>query len=136
MTVSPDAALEYAQNHRERFLNELKEFVRIPSVSTDPAAKNDMQKAADWVAHQLLTLGMQNVRVYPTDGHPVVYGEYMSAGDNKPTILMYGHYDVQPAEPLELWKTPAFAPTIVGENMFGRGASDMKGQVVASLKAV
>ena len=136
MTVSRSAALQYAHNNRERFLEELEEFVRIPSISTDPAAKADMQKAAEWVSSQLMALGMQNVKIYPTAGHPVVFGESLSAGETRPTVLIYGHYDVQPAEPLELWETPAFSPTIKGDNLYGRGASDMKGQVVASLKAV
>ena len=136
MPVSRSAALQYAHNNRDRFLEELEEFVRIPSISTDPAAKADMQKAAEWVASQLHTLGMQNVNIYPTAGHPVVFGEYLSAGETRPTVLIYGHYDVQPAEPLELWESPAFSPTIKGDNLYGRGASDMKGQVVASLKAV
>lgn len=95
-----------------------------------------MQKAADWVASQLRDLNFENVEIYPTARHPVVYGENLTAGAARPTVLIYGHYDVQPAEPLELWNTPAFSPTLKGDDLFGRGASDMKGQVVASLKAV
>ena len=95
-----------------------------------------MQKAADWVASQLRDLNFENVEIYPTARHPVVYGENLTVGAARPTVLIYGHYDVQPAEPLELWKTPAFSPTLKGDDLFGRGASDMKGQVVASLKAV
>ncbi len=131
-----DAALQYAQENHSRFLDELKDFVRIPSVSTDPGAKKEMQRAAEWVAEQLRSLGMENVKVYPTAGHPVVYGENLKAGTGHPTALIYGHYDVQPAEPLELWHSPAFEPTQRGDNIYGRGASDMKGQVVISLKAV
>jgi acetylornithine deacetylase/succinyl-diaminopimelate desuccinylase-like protein len=82
------------------------------------------------------SLGFENVKILPTARHPVVYGESLKAGSDKPTVLIYGHYDVQPAEPLELWGTPPFEPTKHGENLYGRGASDMKGQVVASLKAV
>ncbi len=130
------AALEYAHTHQEQFLDELKEFIRIPSVSTDVLAKPDMQKAAHWVANKLTSLGIENVSIMPTSGHPVVYGEYLQAGKDKPIILVYGHYDVQPAEPLELWHSPAFEPTQVGENLFGRGASDMKGQIAASLQAI
>ncbi|HEX9028533.1 MAG TPA: M20/M25/M40 family metallo-hydrolase, partial [Anaerolineales bacterium] len=130
------AALEYAQEHRDHFLEDLKTFVRIPSISTDPAAKPEMRRAAEWVADQLLDLGIENVRIYPTTGHPVVFGEWLKAGADQPTALIYGHYDVQPAEPLELWHTPAFEPTLRGENLYGRGASDMKGQVTASLKAL
>jgi len=131
-----DAALQYAHENRPRFLDELKEFVRIPSVSTDPGAKGEMQHAAEWVAEQMHGLGMEKVKIYPTAGHPVVYGELLKAGADKPTALIYGHYDVQPAEPLELWHSPAFEPTQRGDNLYGRGASDMKGQVVISLKAV
>jgi acetylornithine deacetylase/succinyl-diaminopimelate desuccinylase-like protein len=131
----PTPALEYAATNRERFLEELKAFVRIPSISTDPAAVPDMQLAAEWVAGQLRSLGMDKVQVMPTAKHPVVFGQWMKAGPDKPTVLIYGHYDVQPPEPLELWHSPAFEPTIRGDNMYGRGASDMKGQVVTTLKA-
>ncbi len=95
-----------------------------------------MLRAAEWVAGQLRYLGMSRVQVMPTAGHPVVFGELLQAGKDKPVVLVYGHYDVQPAEPLELWHTPPFEPTQSGENLFGRGASDMKGQVVACLKAI
>jgi acetylornithine deacetylase/succinyl-diaminopimelate desuccinylase-like protein len=136
MSDQLSAALAYAQDNRDRFLDELKAFVRIPSVSTDPSAKPEMQRAAQWVADQLRSLGLQNVAIYSTAGHPVVYAEWLSAGSGKSTALIYGHYDVQPAEPLELWHSPAFEPTQRGENLYGRGASDMKGQVMISLKAV
>jgi acetylornithine deacetylase/succinyl-diaminopimelate desuccinylase-like protein len=136
MTNPLTAALSYAQEHKDQFLDELIEFVSIPSVSTDPEKKTEMQRAAQWVANHLLSLGFEKVKILPTARHPVVYGESLKAGSDKPTVLIYGHYDVQPAEPLELWGTPPFEPTQQGENLYGRGASDMKGQVVASLKAV
>ena len=136
MTDHSSAALQYAQEHHELFLNDLIDFVSIPSVSTDPSAAPAMLRAAQWVASQLRSLGMSQVGIYPTGGHPVVYGEWLEAGPDKPTALIYGHYDVQPAEPLALWHTPPFEPTRRGDNLFGRGASDMKGQVTASLKAV
>lgn len=136
MTNQLTAALSYAQEHKDQILDELIEFVRIPSVSTDPEKKTEMQRAAQWVANQMHSLGFENVKILPTARHPVVYGESLKAGSDKPTVLIYGHYDVQPAEPLELWGTPPFEPTKHGENLYGRGASDMKGQVVASLKAV
>jgi acetylornithine deacetylase/succinyl-diaminopimelate desuccinylase-like protein len=129
-------ALQFTQENRGRFLDELKDFIRIPSISTDPAAKADMQRAAEWVAAQLRSLGMKNVHITPTAGHPVVYAESLEAGAQKPTMLVYGHYDVQPAEPLDLWHSPAFEPTERGENLYGRGTSDMKGQVVTVLKAI
>ena len=136
MTNQLTAALSYAQENKDQILDELIEFVSIPSVSTDPEKKTEMQRAAQWVANQMHSLGFENVKILPTARHPVVYGESLKAGSDKPTVLIYGHYDVQPAEPLELWGTPPFEPTQHGENLYGRGASDMKGQVVASLKAV
>jgi acetylornithine deacetylase/succinyl-diaminopimelate desuccinylase-like protein len=136
MSDSLTAALAYASGQPERFLDELKAFVRIPSVSTDPDAAPDMQRAAEWVAAQLRGLGCSRVQIMPTGGHPVVYGELLTSGAEKPTVLVYGHYDVQPADPLELWSSPPFDPQQRGENLFGRGASDMKGQVVITLKAV
>ena len=131
-----DAALAYARQHQEAFVTDLKELLRIPSVSTLPERVSDMQRAAEWVARHLTERGFQNVRVMPTAKHPVVYGENLRAGKGKPTVLAYGHYDVQPAEPLDLWTSGAFEPTQRGENLFARGASDMKGQVVCLLKAV
>jgi len=137
-----EEALHFANQNRERFLENLKELVRIPSISTDPGSRAEMQRAASWIADHLRKIGMKNVAIYPTNGraptggHPVVYGEILEAGANAPTVLVYGHYDVQPAEPLELWQTPPFEPTQVGENLYARGASDMKGQVIASLSAI
>lgn len=131
-----NTALAYLRQNQDRFLEELISFVRIPSVSTEPSAKPEMQRAAEWVAEQLRSLGMQKVQIMPTAGHPVVYGEWLGAGADKPTVLIYGHYDVQPAEPLELWQSPPFEPAVRGENLYGRGASDMKAQVVITLKAV
>lgn len=131
-----DAALDYVRTHQSQFLDDLKEFVSIPSISTDISAKADMLRAAEWVASRLKKLDIENITIFPTKGHPVVYGEYLKAGKDKPVVLIYGHYDVQPAEPLELWHTPAFEPTQVGDNLYGRGASDMKGQITASLQAI
>lgn len=136
MTASLSVALAFARENQPRFLAELIEFVSIPSVSTDPQAKSEIQRAAQWVASQLRSIGMNNVQILPTAGHPVVFGENLNAGSGKPVVLIYGHYDVQPAEPLELWHSPAFAPQQRGENLYGRGASDMKGQVMVTLKAV
>lgn len=135
MSQAIENALAFARANQQRFIDELAEFVRIPSVSTDPNARPEMQRAAEFVAGQLRSLDFQRVQIYPTARHPVVYGERLDAGPSRPTVLVYGHYDVQPAEPLELWHSPAFEPTVRGENLFGRGASDMKGQVMVSLKA-
>jgi len=130
------AALDFAESNNDRFLSELKDFLKIPSVSTDPSHQGDMINAANWVADQLKGLDLDKVEVFSTTGHPVVYGERSSNNSEAVTVLIYGHYDVQPAEPLELWTSDAFDPVEQGENLFGRGASDMKGQVVATLKAV
>ena len=130
------AALDFAESNNDRFLSELKDFLKIPSVSTDPSHQGDMINAANWVADQLKGLDLDKVEVFSTTGHPVVYGERSSNNSEAVTVLIYGHYDVQPAEPLELWTSDAFDPVEQGENLFARGASDMKGQVVATLKAV
>jgi acetylornithine deacetylase/succinyl-diaminopimelate desuccinylase-like protein len=129
-------AIAYAHDQHQLFLENLKELVRIPSVSTDPEHAADVKRAAEWTASQLRRIGMENVSIYPTALHPVVYGELLKAPENAPTVLIYGHYDVQPAEPLENWHSDPFEPEIRGENLYGRGASDMKGQTMACIFAV
>ncbi|HSF83217.1 MAG TPA: dipeptidase [Anaerolineales bacterium] len=136
MTQDLDIAIKFAQEHAPSFVEELNEFLRIPSISTDPERKADMQKAADWVAGRLIALGVRNVQVLPTGGHPVVYGESRQAGEGAPTVLIYGHYDVQPDEPVELWESGPFAPEARGDNLYARGVTDMKGQIMAVLKAL
>ena len=136
MSNQRTAALDFAKSNNPRFLSELKEFLTIPSISTDPDHQDDMVKAANWVANHFYTLNLDKVDVFPTQGHPVVYGQITSKNIDAPTILVYGHYDVQPAEPLDLWTTDAFEPVQRGENLFARGASDMKGQVMATIKAL
>jgi acetylornithine deacetylase/succinyl-diaminopimelate desuccinylase-like protein len=128
-------ALHYAQDNKGKFLDSFKEILAVPSVSTDPAHAADIRKAADWLAARLRSLGMQKVQIFPTARHPVVYGEWLQV-PNAPVVLIYGHYDVQPADPLELWTTAPFAPEVRGENIFARGASDMKGQDVVVLSAI
>ena len=136
------AALEYVRKNKEQSLKLLETFLSIPSISTEPANQPDMQRAAYWVAAQLSGLGMQNVEIFPTARHPVVYAEWLGAhprtagAGGAPTVLIYGHYDVQPADPLDRWQTGPFEPTVRGESLYARGASDMKGQVVAVMKAV
>lgn len=132
---NPTSAIEYAKANRERFVNELKDILSIPSVSTLSQHKPDMQRAAEWVANNLRGFGLQNVAIMPTGGHPAVYGDWLNA-PGQPTLLIYGHYDVQPIEPLNEWVSPAFEPTQRGDNLYARGASDMKGQVMAFLKAL
>jgi acetylornithine deacetylase/succinyl-diaminopimelate desuccinylase-like protein len=135
MADQREKALEYAHNHPSDFLDTYREILAIPSISTDPTKVPELLQAANWMAAQLRALGMNNVQLFPTAKHPIVYGEWMEA-TGQPTVLIYGHYDVQPVDPLELWKTDPFEPTIVGENIIARGASDMKGQAVVTLKAV
>lgn len=130
-----NAAIERARSQQERFLAELKEFLAIPSVSTLSEHKPDMLRAAGWVAGQMRSMGLEHVEVMPTAGHPVVYGDWLNA-PGKPTVLVYGHYDVQPSDPVDEWRTPPFEATVQGDNLYARGASDMKGQVHAFLKAL
>ena len=135
MIASRSKALQYAHENQAKFLNELNELIRIPSVSTDANKKEDMNRAAEWLASKMRQIGFNNVGVYPTGGHPAVFGEFI-VDSEVPTVLVYGHYDVQPPEPLDLWKSGPFEPTQLGDNLYARGASDMKGQVIASLAAV
>lgn len=136
MSEHKQKALDYTQNNQDSFLNQLIAFCKIPSISTDPEAKPAMQETAEWVAWKLKDIGIENVKIMPTAGHPVVYGDHLHAGENAPTILVYGHYDVQPADPLELWDSPPFEPTLKGDTLYARGASDMKGQTLAGIFAV
>jgi len=127
--------IEYVESKREENLNELKEFLRIPSVSAKGEHKPDIEKAAQWVSEKLRGAGLDNVEIVPTKMHPLVYGESLQA-PGKPTILFYGHYDVQPAEPLDLWTSPAFEPAVRDGNLFDRGTADDKGQVHIHMKAI
>lgn len=127
--------LEYIDSKRAENQNELLEFLRIQSVSAKSEHKPDIERAAKWVAEKLRAAGLENVEVVPTKMHPLVYGESLHA-PGKPTILFYGHYDVQPAEPLDLWTSPAFEPAVRNGNLFGRGTADDKGQVHIHLKAL
>ena len=130
-------AIEYAHQNRERFSRELTEFIRIESISTDDEYKPQVLKAAEWAADHLRKIGIENVALMPTGGHPVVYGDWLNAKrSDAPTVLIYGHYDVQPVDPIELWETSPFEATMKGDYLFGRGTSDMKGQVMATLNAV
>ncbi len=128
--------IEYARANRTRSLAELEEFLRIASVSTQPEHESDIGHAAEWLRDRLLSAGFPRADIMPTPGHPVVYAEWLAAGDGAPTILIYGHYDVQPPDPLEEWNTPPFEPTIVGDDIFARGAADDKGQLYVHVKAI
>ena len=125
----------YFTEHRTQHLQEIKDFLRIPSISSLSEHKADMTSAANFLAQALTDVKMENVAVLPTNGHPVVYGEWLHAKD-KPTVLFYGHYDVQPVDPLNLWDSAPFEPTIRDNKLFARGASDDKGQVYMHIKTV
>jgi len=125
----------FVEQNRERLLEELKTFLRIPSISTLPEHRGDIDRAAQFVADGLRHVGMENVEVIQTDKHPLVYADWMHA-PGKPTVLCYGHYDVQPADPLELWESPPFEPTVRNGNIYGRGTADDKGQMYSHLKAI
>ena len=165
-----EAAIGYARENGARFVEELKDLLRIPSVSTAPEHAGDVRRAAEFVAAGLRSAGMENVRLIETSteapegfsagrlnaekqissgndnqkstgkkarvGHPLVYGEWLHAGAGKPTVLLYGHYDVQPAEPLEEWKSPPFEPEERDGNLYARGAVDDKGQMWMHVKAL
>src|SRR5438477_8431496 len=126
---------EFIERRRDQHLTELCEFLRIPSVSAKSEHKPDIERADGWVADKLQSAGFKTVQIIPTSLHPLVYAESLEA-PGKPTILFYGHYDVQPAEPLDLWTSPAFEPTVRAGNLFGRGTADDKGQVHIHLKAL
>ncbi|ADV83334.1 dipeptidase [Terriglobus saanensis] len=133
--MSNNSALEFATENGARFVDELKALLRIPSVSTSPEHKDDVRRAAEFVAAELKRIGMDHVRLIETDGHPLVYADHLHAV-GKPTVLCYGHYDVQPAEPLEEWISPPFEPTERDGNLYARGAVDDKGQMWMHVKAL
>ncbi|MCU1293232.1 MAG: peptidase [Bryobacterales bacterium] len=133
-TVAASSIHEYVAQNEKRFLNELLDLLRIPSISTLPEHKGDVARAAQFVADQLKGAGMENVEVIPSSKHPLVYADWLHA-PGKPTVLCYGHYDVQPPDPLELWKSPPFEPDIRDGNIYARGACDDKGQMYMHVKA-
>lgn len=126
---------DYLQAHRSRFISEFLDFVRIPSISALPEHAADVQEAAEWVAQRMTAAGLENARVMPTGGHPVAYGEWLHA-PGKPTVLIYGHFDVQPVDPLNLWTTPPFQPEVRDGRLYGRGASDNKGNMLLTIVAL
>lgn len=126
---------EYLEARQGRALEELLDLLRIPSISALPEHAADVRRAAEWVAARMTGVGLEGVRVLPTAGHPVVYGEWLHAA-GKPTVLLYGHFDVQPVDPLHLWTTPPFEPVVRDGRVYARGASDMKGNLLLTLLAV
>jgi acetylornithine deacetylase/succinyl-diaminopimelate desuccinylase-like protein len=131
-----DSALAYTQSKRARSVSELKEFIRFATVSAQPQHAEDLTKCAAWLADHLKRVGLEHVEVIPTHRHPIVYADWRRAPPGTPTVLFYGHYDVQPAEPLAEWRSPPFEPVVRGQDIFGRGASDNKGQMFAHVKAI
>ncbi len=131
----PTTALQYARAARPQHLDELKQFVAIPSISAQPSHRPDTRHAAQWLADHFQSIGMTRADVHPTAGHPIVMAEWLGAGGDRPTVLIYGHYDVQPVDPLELWHSDPFQAEVRGGDLFGRGASDNKGQIFAHVKA-
>jgi acetylornithine deacetylase/succinyl-diaminopimelate desuccinylase-like protein len=128
-------ALAYNAVRHEKQLDELIEFLRIPSISTQPDRAGDIAKAARWLAQAMEDAGLNNARVVETAGHPLVYADWLLAGPGAPTVLIYGHYDVQPPDPLALWNSPPFEPKFLDNYLFARGSSDDKGQVYIHVKA-
>lgn len=133
--MDPVRALDYARAHRPRFVSDLEEFLRFPSVSSQPARSNDVKRCARWLARHLQQIGLGRVRIIPTRGNPLVYASWQNVKD-RPTLLIYGHYDVLPGEPLSEWHTPPFSPTVKGRDLYARGAADDKGQLFCHVKAL
>ncbi len=127
--------LSFMEANRERYLEELKELLAIPSVSSQSDRKPDIRRAAEWLRSHMSGIGLNNAQILETEGHPVVYADWLSA-PGKPTILLYGHYDVQPEDPIEKWESPPFAATVRGNNLYARGTADDKGQIFIHLKAI
>jgi acetylornithine deacetylase/succinyl-diaminopimelate desuccinylase-like protein len=127
--------IDFINTHRDRYVDELKHYLAIPSISALPQHKADVRRTAEWSAEEMRRIGLQNVRLIETPGFPVVYGDWLGA-EGAPTILFYGHYDVQPVDPLELWESPPFEATVRDGELYARGAADDKGQVFMHFKAI
>ncbi|HIF14383.1 MAG TPA: M20/M25/M40 family metallo-hydrolase [Bacteroidetes bacterium] len=125
---------DYLESNKDRFLNELLDLLKIPSVSADSKFSDDVFEAAEYLKNKLIEAGADNVEICPTAGYPIVYGEKI-IDPNLPTVLVYGHYDVQPADPYELWDSPPFKPVIKNDKIYARGACDDKGQMYMHIKA-
>ena len=130
-----NSVIDFINTHRDRYIDELKGFLAIPSISALPEHRPDMKRCADWVADEMRRIGLQNVRLIETPGFPVVYADWLGAA-GAPTILLYGHYDVQPVDPVDLWESPPFEATVRDGELYARGAVDDKGQVFMHLKAI
>ncbi len=131
-----ETAVSHAKTHYDQFLTQFLEFLRFPTISNLPEHTGDILRAANWLVEDMRRLGLEHVQLLETDGSPIVYGDWLHAGPHAHTVLLYGHYDVQPVNPLELWDSPPFEPTIRDGKVFARGASDNKGQMFSQLKAL
>ncbi len=127
---------EYLEDNRGRFLEELVELLKFPSISSLSENKGDIEECAVWLKNHFKFIGLENSDVFSTDNHPIVYGDWLRAGPDRPTVLIYGHYDVQPVDPLELWDSPPFEPAFKDDKVYARGSVDDKGQFMAHLKAI
>jgi len=136
MSEHREAALAYAQENQQGFIDKMIEIIAIPSVSTDPERDGEIKKAAEWIKKELAVLGMTRTEIFQTPRHPIVYAEDLSAGEHAPTALIYGHYDVQPEDPIDEWNSDPFTATIEGDNLYARGSTDMKGQIIACFSAL
>ena len=130
-----DKVVDYINVQRDRYVDELKQYLAIPSVSALPQHQADVRRAAEWSADHMRGIGLENVRLFDTPGNPIVYGEWLNA-PGAPTILFYGHYDVQPVDPVDLWESPPFEATVRENEIYARGAADDKGQVFMHFKAI
>ena len=130
-----DKIVDSINVNRDRYIEELKQYLAIPSISALPQHAGDVRRCAEWTAEEMKRIGLQTVRVEETPGHPAVYGEWLGA-EGAPTILLYGHYDVQPVDPVNLWTSPPFEATVRDGELYARGAVDDKGQVFMHFKAV
>ncbi|MDQ7815467.1 MAG: dipeptidase [Melioribacteraceae bacterium] len=130
-----DSVINYIKSNINSYVNELLDYIRIPSISTLESHKNEMQRCAEFISNKIKNAGMNSVEIFQTEGHPIVYGEWLEA-PGKPTVLIYGHYDVQPVDPLELWNNPPFEPVIKDGKIWARGANDDKGQAFVHVKSV
>ena len=136
MEKSIQKAQAFSKEHQSDFIDSLSEFLKIKTVSSDSSLKPEMQRGAEWLAGQLKELGVDDIRILPTEKNPVVYGHLNQAGPDKPTILIYGHYDVQPTDPLDEWENDPFEPVVKDNILYARGSSDMKGQILVTLSAI
>lgn len=128
--------IDFIQTNRDRYISELKQYLAIPSISALPAHSADVRKCAEWTAEEMRRIQLENVRLIETPGNPVVYGEWLQAGPSAPTMLFYGHYDVQPVDPVDLWESPPFEATVRDGEIYARGSADDKGQVFMHFKAI